>query len=130
MDNLTGSPLARSGQFIVRQMDFDEKRANILDRLGSSSNGVYHFPENHNVRLSLTKTVPIPQAILDEYDRMPCARTLFPVHLAYRRASLLPRRPRVQIVRRLAAGARFAVCCCSALSHSLLAGDQSRVHHS
>jgi hypothetical protein len=58
-----------SGQFIVRQMDFDEKRANILDRLGSSSNGVYHFPENHNVRLSLTRTVPIPQAILDEYDR-------------------------------------------------------------
>ena len=37
--------LCCSARLILGQMDYDEQRANLLDRLNSSNNGHYHFPE-------------------------------------------------------------------------------------
>jgi len=75
--------MLQAAQLLEREMEQDERRDTGLDSMQSNDNGLYQFESG---RLELRRSVPIPQAIIDQYDHLECKSFvgLFPeIHRAY-----------------------------------------------
>jgi len=62
-------PILAAAALLEREIELDERSDRTLEQLTSSDNGLYQFDAR---RLQLRRTVPIPQAIIDEYDQLSC----------------------------------------------------------